>query len=193
MSYLVSVCSWSKALLTSLLRVVKTWLAPAAYVAAATQVQVPDARFIPVVPARPLLSFFLTSSVHDADHGQGVATKQRHEKVSANTHSKQVSPAAVSSSRAKSSECSMQEAVTMPRLHQPAESQSAAHQTAAPDSRKRLASELPHSDKRRQSHQVAALPMSHSVRAQEDPSGSVTADNASDRDSDTDDEPEVPH
>ena len=140
-------------------------------------------------PARPLLSSFLTSTVHDADHSPGVATKQRH----ANTHSKQLSPAAVSSSRAKSSECSMQEAVTMPTLHQPAESQSAAHQTAEPDCRKRLASEIPHSDKRRQSQQDAASPMSPSACAQEDPSGSVTADNASDRDSDTDDEPEVPH
>ncbi len=144
-------------------------------------------------PCRGPLSFFLTSTVHDADHSQGVATKQRHGKVSANTHSKQVSPAAVSSSRAMSSDCSIQEAVTMPRLHQPAESQSAAHQTAVPDCRKRLASELPHSDKRRQSQQDAASPMSHSACAQEDPSGSVTADNASDRDSDTDDEPEVPH
>ena len=143
--------------------------------------------------ARPLLSFFLTSTVHDADHSQEVATRQRHEKVSANTHRKQVSPAAVSSSRAKSSERSMQEAVTMPRLHQPAESQSAAHQTAVPDCRKRLASELPHSDKRQQSQQDAASPLSHSGCAQENPSGSVTADNASDRDSDTDDEPEVPH
>jgi len=144
-------------------------------------------------PARPLLSFFLTSTMHAADHSQGVATKQRHEKASAKTHSNQVSPAAISSSHAKSSECSMQQAVTMLRLHQPAESQSAAHQTAAPDSRKRLALELPHSDKRRQSQQNAASPMSHSACAQEDPSGSVTADNASDRDSDTDDEPEVPH
>ncbi|DBA96604.1 TPA: hypothetical protein ACH3X1_015466 [Trebouxia sp. C0004] len=84
----------------------------------------------------------------------------------------------------------MQEAVTMPRLHQPAESQSAAHQTAVPDCRKRLASQLPHSDKRRQSQKDTASPMSLSGRAQEDPSGSVTADNASDRDSDTDDEPE---
>ena len=131
--------------------------------------------------------------MHDADHSQGVATKQRHEEVSANSHSKQVSPAAFSSSHAKSSDCSMQEAVTMPRLYQPTESQSAPHQTAVPDCRKRLASELPHSDKRRQSQQDAALPMSHSARAQEDPSGSVTADNASDRDSDTDDEPEVPY
>lgn len=144
-------------------------------------------------PATPLLSFFQTSTVHDADHSQGVATKQRHGKVSAKTHSKQVSPAAVSSSCAKSSECSMQEAVTTPRLHQPAESQSAAHQTAVPDSRKRLALELPHSDKHRQSQQDAASTRSHSACAQEDPSGSVTADNASDRDSDTDDEPEVPH
>jgi len=87
----------------------------------------------------------------------------------------------------------MQEAVTMPTLHQPAESQSAAHQTAEPDCRKRLASELAHSDKRRLSQPDAASPMSPSACAQEDPSGSVTADNASDPDSDTDDEPEVPH
>lgn len=78
----------------------------------------------------------------------------------------------------------------MPRLHQPAESQSGAHQTAVPDCRKRVASDLPHSDKRQQSQQDAASPMSQSGCAQEDPSASVTADNASDRDSDTDDEPE---
>ncbi len=142
-------------------------------------------------PARPLLSFFLTGTVHNADHSQGDTTKQGHEKTSANTRRTQVSPAAVSSSRTKPTECSMQVAVTMPRLHQTAESQSAAHRTAVPDCRKRLASELPHSDKRWQSQQDAASPMSHSGCAQEDPSGSVTADNASDRDSDTDDEPEV--
>ncbi|DBA65810.1 TPA: hypothetical protein ACH3X2_002842 [Trebouxia sp. C0005] len=84
----------------------------------------------------------------------------------------------------------MQEAHTMPRLHQPAESQSAAHQTAVPDRRQRPASEFSHSDKRRQSQQGAALPLSQSACAQDDPSGSVTADNASNRDSDTDDEPE---
>lgn len=143
--------------------------------------------------ARSLLSLLVFITLYGADQGRVDKAKQRQDATPAykSSHGTSVSPTTVSKSPRPCIEQSTKAVPDFLKPHHHDGFESSADQPAHPEDRAQQAPESSQLLRRLQPRHDDACPMSHPACLEADSLKLVAADNASDRDSDTDDEPEV--